>query len=119
MAAADWKPSRKVAGGGVAGAVTTVVLWLVDELTPLSPPAAVASAISVLVTFGVAYWIPAAARVDEPPLTDDERQAVLRAYHQAAQSTPITLRVSGSAAAEQDLIDTLRQFLERRPDQGV
>ncbi|MFD9706219.1 hypothetical protein [Lentzea sp. NPDC059081] len=77
--APDWKPSPKVMGGGVAGAVTTIVLWLVDDLTPLTPPAAVAGAIGVLVTVGVAYLLPGAAAaspVDERPLTDDERQQV-------------------------------------------
>lgn len=54
----EWKPSTKIVGGGVAGAVTTIVLWLVDELTPLSPPAVVAGAISLLVTTGIAYLIP-------------------------------------------------------------
>jgi hypothetical protein len=85
MAAANWTPSPKVMGGGVAGAVTTIVLWLVDELTPLQPPAVVAAAISLLVTLGVAYLVPGGDRplprdqdVDERPLTDAERQQVVQ-----------------------------------------
>lgn len=54
----EWKPSPKVVGGGVGGAVTTIVLWLVEELTPLSLPAVVAAAISLLVTTGIAYLVP-------------------------------------------------------------
>jgi hypothetical protein len=65
-AAADWKPSPKIVGGGVAGAVTTIVLWLLDELTPLAPPAVVVGAISLLVTTGVAYLISGRAAPGEP-----------------------------------------------------
>ena len=57
----EWKPSTKIVGGGVAGAVTTIVLWLVDELTPLSPPAAVVAALSMVITTIVAYLIPSGA----------------------------------------------------------
>jgi hypothetical protein len=85
--AVEWKPSPKVVGGGVAGAVTTIVLWLVDELTPLQPPTAVAAAVSLLVTIGAAYLVPAGVKapqedqaVDERPLTDDERRQVAQAY---------------------------------------
>lgn len=83
----SWVPSAKVAGGTVAGAVTTIVLWLVDELAHLSPPPAVAAAIGVVVVAGVAYFIPGAKppKDDEPPLTEDERQAVREAYRQGIE----------------------------------
>lgn len=58
----EWKPSPKVVGGGVGGAVTTIVLWLLDELTPLSLPTVVAAAISLLVTTGIAYLVPSGNR---------------------------------------------------------
>lgn len=119
MAAADWKPSPKVAGGGVAGAAATVVLWLVDELTPLSPPALVAAAISLLVTAGVAYFIPA-HRGGEAPLTENERQAVLRAYDEGVEA----LRTGGPFPAPPQRpgvpltdFEALRGEVERRKDQ--
>jgi hypothetical protein len=61
-AGTDWKPSPKLVVGGVAGAIMTILLWLVDEFTTLSPPAAVVSAISLLVTTGVAYFVPGGDR---------------------------------------------------------
>jgi hypothetical protein len=62
-AATDWKPSPKIVGGGLACAITTILLWLVDEFTTLSPPAAVVGAISLVVTTGVAYLVPGGDQV--------------------------------------------------------
>lgn len=61
----DWTPTLKVGGGGIGGAASIIVLWLLDSYTPLDVPDAAAAAIGVLVTFGVAYLLPGA----NPPPT--------------------------------------------------
>ncbi|GLZ36205.1 hypothetical protein Lesp02_83920 [Lentzea sp. NBRC 105346] len=82
----SWVPNAKVSGGSAAGAGTTIVLWLLEYFAHLQLPAPVASAIGVLVALGVAYWIPGAAAVDEPPLTEAERNQVRQAIRNAIEA---------------------------------
>lgn len=56
----NWVPTAKVAGGAVGGAVTTIVLWLLETYAHLQLPVPVSAAVGVLVTLGVAYLIPGA-----------------------------------------------------------
>ncbi|SDK29852.1 hypothetical protein SAMN04488074_10597 [Lentzea albidocapillata subsp. violacea] len=115
----SWLPVTKVAGGGAAGAAATVVLWVLTDLLHLQVSAGVAAAIGVLVTFGVAYIVPAAAAPDEDeqPLTEDERQVVLATVEQLTRDATLTLRVRGPETAQRELARDLSAFLERRRDQ--
>jgi len=54
----SWVPIPKVTGGAISGAVTTIVLWLLDAFAHFELPVPVTAAIGVLVTVGVAYVIP-------------------------------------------------------------
>jgi H+/Cl- antiporter ClcA len=56
-------PVRKVMAGGVAGAATTLVVYLLNHSILKSDPipAEVATAITTLLTFMVSYLIPPAA----------------------------------------------------------
>jgi hypothetical protein len=81
---ASWAPVAKVKGGGVAGAASVVVLYVLEEFAHLQLPGLVQAAIGVLVTAGVAYVVPGGDKapaedqaVDERPLTVDERQQVV------------------------------------------
>lgn len=53
----DLTPVRKVGAGALGGALATIALWLLG-LTGVEVPAAVAAAITLLVTAGVAYLVP-------------------------------------------------------------
>jgi hypothetical protein len=53
------KPVRKVNSAGLAGAVATLVLWVV-EATAVTVPAPVAAAITTVVAAGIAYFVPSA-----------------------------------------------------------
>lgn len=86
-----WVPNAKVTGGGAAGAVTTIVLWALEQFAHLPLPTPVAAAVGVLIAIGAAYLIPGARSdrldveggqpgVDERPLTIDERQRIRRAW---------------------------------------
>lgn len=52
------KPIPKVSGGALGGAIATIIVWLVDELTALDVPTLVSAAVGVIATAGVAYLIP-------------------------------------------------------------
>ncbi len=49
-------PTTKVTVGALAGAVTIILVWAVS-LAGLDIPAAVASAITVLITFAASYLV--------------------------------------------------------------
>ena len=49
-------PKRKVAAGALAGALTVILVWGAG-LRGLAVPPEVASAVTVLLTFGVSYLI--------------------------------------------------------------
>lgn len=54
------KPIRKVAAGALAGSTITVILFVIKSLLRADVPADVASALTVLLTFGISYMTPAA-----------------------------------------------------------
>ena len=54
------KPIRKVAAGALAGATITVALFVIKSVLKADVPADVASALTVLLTFGISYMTPAA-----------------------------------------------------------
>ena len=53
------KPVRKVAAGAIAGATMTVILFGIKSVLKADVPADVASALTVLLTFGISYMTPA------------------------------------------------------------
>lgn len=55
------KPARKVWVGGVVGAATTIVIWLVESIAKTTVPGTVAVAISTVLTFVVSYLVPPSA----------------------------------------------------------
>ncbi len=54
------KPVRKVAAGAIAGATMTVILFGIKSVLKADVPADVASALTVLLTFGISYMTPSA-----------------------------------------------------------
>lgn len=48
-------PTRKVTAGGLAGAVTVILVWVVQEAFAIEIPGEVASAITVVLSFAAAY----------------------------------------------------------------
>jgi hypothetical protein len=60
------RPIRKVNAAGLAGAVATLVLWVV-EATALTVPAPVAAAITTVVAAGIGYLVPSAPDEPHPP----------------------------------------------------
>ena len=65
------KPHRKVAAGALAGAAITVIVFGMKSLMKTDVPADVASALTVLLTFGISYMTPAA---DDDLLPAEEPQ---------------------------------------------
>jgi hypothetical protein len=53
-------PSRKVGASALAGALSVVVVWVFSDLADVEIPAMVASAITVILTFAVGYFVPEA-----------------------------------------------------------
>lgn len=51
------KPQRKVVAGGLAGAVSSIVVWLLQSLAQVDVPAEQAVAITAIVTFVVQYFV--------------------------------------------------------------
>ena len=51
----------KVVAGGVAGAVTVVLVWAVGTFAKVDIPAEVASAITTILSFAASYLFPAGA----------------------------------------------------------
>lgn len=49
-------PNRKVAAGGLAGALSVIVVWLLS-LAGVDVPGEVASAFTTLIGFGTAYFV--------------------------------------------------------------
>lgn len=62
-------PVRKVAAGGIAGAITVVLVWIASAVFKVDIPPEVASAITVIVGFIVAYLVPPAANEVAPAVT--------------------------------------------------
>jgi hypothetical protein len=51
-------PTRKVAIGGAAGAVATIVVWASKAFGDVEVPAEIAVALTALITFGLQYMVP-------------------------------------------------------------
>jgi hypothetical protein len=68
------KPIRKVAAGALAGATITVILFVIKSVLKADVPADVASAMTVLLTFGISYMTPAADE-DLVPVEAEVRRA--------------------------------------------
>jgi len=69
------KPIRKVSAGALAGAGTTLFIWLVKSAWSVDVPAEVASALTVILTFGVSYQVPASDQDLITAETEIERAA--------------------------------------------
>ena len=54
-------PVRKVAAGGAAGAVTTIIVWILSAAFKIDIPPEIAAAITVVLSFAAGYFIPPAA----------------------------------------------------------
>lgn len=52
------KPTRKVAVGGAAGALATIICWASSAFGGVEIPAEIAVAITALVTFALQYVVP-------------------------------------------------------------
>ena len=50
------KPDRKVAAGGLAGALSVLLVWFMN-LGGVDVPAEVASALTTIIGFGTAYFV--------------------------------------------------------------
>ena len=72
-------PTRKVAGGGIAGTVGTLVIWLYDTCgLPGSPvPPEVAAALAMAAAFAASYAVPPAPVETVLP---DEDEAPFRQF---------------------------------------
>ena len=68
------KPIRKVAAGAIAGATMTVILFGIKSVLKADVPADVASAMTVLLTFGISYMTPA-ADADLLPAEEPQQRA--------------------------------------------
>lgn len=51
-------PTRKVGSGALAGAVTVIVLWIINAATGVDVPPEVASAITFVLMFAASYFVP-------------------------------------------------------------
>jgi len=69
------KPVRKVAAGAIAGATMTVILFGIKSVLKADVPADVASAMTVLLTFGISYMTPAADDDSLPQAEQPEQRA--------------------------------------------
>lgn len=60
---ANAMPTRKVTSGGAAGAVSVLLVWLYNTyISPEHPmPSEVASTVTTVLTFLVAYFVPPAS----------------------------------------------------------
>ena len=63
-------PTTKVTAGGVAGAITVLVVWILGMFNVAVPPE-VASAFTVIVSFAISYFV----RERVPVATDGTKAA--------------------------------------------
>lgn len=54
-------PVRKVAAGGIGGAISTILVWIIQQWMRQPIPAEVAAAITTVIVFMVGYLTPAGA----------------------------------------------------------
>jgi hypothetical protein len=59
------KPQRKIVAGGIAGSVSSLVVWALQQFGGIEVPAEQAVAITMLITFAVQYIVPNAP--EQPP----------------------------------------------------
>lgn len=50
-------PQRKVVAGGLAGAISVIAVWTLEQTTGIVVPAEIALAINTVFVFGVQYFI--------------------------------------------------------------
>lgn len=53
-------PVRKVGAAGLSGSVATIAIWALDHMG-IKPDASVAAALTTLISFAVAYFVPSPA----------------------------------------------------------
>jgi hypothetical protein len=51
-------PQRKIVAGGLAGAISVIAVWTLEQITGIIVPAEIALAINTVFVFGVQYFIP-------------------------------------------------------------
>lgn len=51
-------PQRKIVAGGLAGAVSAIAVWTLEQVTGITVPAEIALAINTVFVFVVQYFIP-------------------------------------------------------------
>jgi len=54
-------PVRKVTAGASSAAVVTIIVWIVQTMANVEIPAYVSAALVTVVSFAVAYFVPAGA----------------------------------------------------------
>lgn len=59
-------PTTKVTAGLLAGAVVTLIVWLVGLSTSVEVPAEPAAAMVVIVSFVLSYLVPESSSAEEP-----------------------------------------------------
>lgn len=53
-------PTRKVASGGIAAAITVVIVWVLGAFFDVDVPPEVASAFTAIIAFATSYLVPEA-----------------------------------------------------------
>lgn len=54
------KPTRKVGSGLLAGALTSIAVWALDQFAGVQIPAEIAAAITTVLAFAVSWLVPEA-----------------------------------------------------------
>lgn len=49
-------PQRKVVAGGLAGAISVIIVWVLEQATGITVPADIALAINTVFVFGIQYF---------------------------------------------------------------
>ena len=62
-------PTRKVGSGALAGAITVIIVWVINAFTGVEIPPEVSSAITLVLMFGASYFVPEAEGDVPVPIT--------------------------------------------------
>jgi hypothetical protein len=62
-------PSTKVAAGAIAGAVTTIIIWVLKSYAHIDIPGDVGAAITTVLTFIVSYIVPPSSSARDQVVT--------------------------------------------------
>lgn len=81
-------PRRKVGVAAVAGAMTTLFIYLVQQITGRDVPAEAAAALTTLLSFGVAWLTPAEDQDEESLEMTPRQEAVLKHLLDEAPDPP-------------------------------